>query len=45
MTVTVDVVFLILAIVCFVLAAFAIPGPKGGWTPVGLIFVSLFLWP
>jgi len=40
----VERIFLGLAIICFLLAAAGAPGPKGGWTPVGLIFVSLFLW-
>lgn len=33
------------AIVCFVLAAFAVKGPKGGWTPLGFAFVTAFFWP
>jgi nicotinamide mononucleotide (NMN) deamidase PncC len=45
MTLTLGLVFLVLAIICFALAALGVAGPKGGWQPVGLIFVCLFLWP
>ena len=45
MTITVQVVFLVLALVSFVLATLGVKGPPGGWQPVGLIFLTLFLWP
>lgn len=48
MDITLDQIFLGLAIIAFVLAIFAVPSGsvlKGGWVPVGLLFVALFLWP
>jgi hypothetical protein len=45
MAITLELIFLAAAIICFALAAFGVPGPKGGWVPVGLILVCLFLWP
>lgn len=45
MTITVRLIFLILALVCFILATFAVKGPAGGWAPVGLAFLTLSFWP
>lgn len=46
MTITIRLIFLVLALICFLLATFAVaPGPKGGWTPLGLVFLTLSFWP
>lgn len=45
MTVTISLIFLIVAIVCFALAAFAVKGPAGGWVAIGLLFLALHFWP
>jgi len=40
------VVFLVLALLSFILAIFGAPGPKGGWVSVGLALLTLsFLQP
>jgi nicotinamide mononucleotide (NMN) deamidase PncC len=44
MTITLKIVFLIVALICFALATFGVKGPPGGWQPVGLFFIGLFLW-
>lgn len=38
-------IFLVLALVSFVLATLGVKGPAGGWVPVGLFFLTLSFWP
>jgi hypothetical protein len=41
------VIFLVVAIVCFILATFALPkwAPRGGWVALGLAFFAASFWP
>ena len=45
MTNSVRMVLLALALLCFILAALGVKGPAGGWTPVGLAFLTVSFWP
>ena len=44
MTFTLNTLWLVLALICFGLAAFGVKGPPGGWQPVGLFFLTLTFW-
>ena len=44
MTLTLNTLWLVLALICFGLATFGVKGPPGGWEPVGLFFLTLTFW-